>query len=452
MTRPRVVLLALSLFLATATFAQSVQYEPLAPTTRDAVTLWISVSWAYFCEPDEVTVDVVDHAITVTVVGTKPQCFQGFPPLLGGWSGKRTIGPLAPGVYTVTVKVINGSTPLIAQQQQLVVRDVRGPFTVVTPDVTPSMKTIHLHSDFGIDCPLSQIPCIFPSVRIGDVPVSSEMYGLHDFTASVPNLPPGTYDVTVKLGSATYMIVAAVNIIDPNLTAFQQARTLERVLVPVVFSGPGAFGSQWTTEVSVVNADIVPLDFYRPPFSDAAGPLNPEQTRTITTAVTGQQPNGLWLYVPRGAAKSLQFSGLIRDLSRQSQTLGTELPIVRESDFFHQTFNLMNVPTDPKYRAALRVYGLGTNEVPIRILAMGGSTTLVQDTLRLALGNNQTADASLTISDLVARYPQLAGAGPLRIEVIRLYDTDFGPSDPGIWGFVSVTNNDTQQVTVITAR
>jgi len=80
---------------------------------------------------------------------------------------------------------------------------------------------------------------------------------------------------------------------------------------------------------------------------------------------------------------------------------------------------------------------------------MGGTTPLLQDTLRLALGNNQTAEASVTISDLVARYPQLAGAGPLRIELRREFDTDFGPADPGIWGFVSVTNNDTQQVTVI---
>ena len=51
------------------------------------------------------------------------------------------------------------------------------------------------------------------------------------------------------------------------------------------------------------------------------------------------------------------------------------------------------------------------------------------------------------ISDLVGAFPQLAGKGPLRILIGAV-----AKGQAPFWGFVTVTNNDTQQVTTITPQ
>ena len=51
--------------------------------------------------------------------------------------------------------------------------------------------------------------------------------------------------------------------------------------------------------------------------------------------------------------------------------------------------------------------------------------------------------AFLLIGDLLAEAPQLIGKGPLRIDVSPF------ESATRAWGYVSITNNDTQHVTVI---
>jgi len=448
---PRFLGLLVALSFSFAAAAQSVLHEPVAPTTRDAVTLDISVGWTYFCDPDAVNVDVAAHAITVTIVAKRPECFVGFP-VLTGWSGKRTIGPLPAGAYSVTSRLELGNSPVTSiAQPSFVVRDVSGPLTVLTPDLLPSMTKIALHDEVASKCLGSQNPCPPITVRAGNVTATSVTSSSpNDFIATFPTLQPGTYDVSISYNDHSATAVAALTIIDPNVTVTQQAASLERVLVPLVFSGPGAFGSQWTTEVAITNAADVPLDIFKSPFTNSP-PLEPGETRMLTTSTTGQLPTGMFLYVPRGEERSLQFNALVRDLSRQSEQLGTELPIVRESEFFHQRFNLMNVPADSRYRVALRTYALGAAPVVLSIYRMSDASLLVRDTLQVG-SFSSTQPANVTVSDLVVKYPQLAGAGSLRVEIQRPFEGIYGPFDPGIWAFISVTNNETQHVTIISPQ
>ena len=56
--------------------------------------------------------------------------------------------------------------------------------------------------------------------------------------------------------------------------------------------------------------------------------------------------------------------------------------------------------------------------------------------------------AYAAIGDLVGSWPELAGKGPLRIEI----DPDVILGQRTTWAMVSVTNNETQHVTVISPQ
>src|SRR6185503_20031801 len=101
------------------------------------------------------------------------------------------------------------------------------------------------------------------NVRATHVTLVTPTFGI----ATIESLTPGTYDFTVKHNGTTYTAASALQVIDESVAAFPQLRSVERILVPVLFSGPGAFGSQWVTDASVTNADLVGIDFYHTPFS-----------------------------------------------------------------------------------------------------------------------------------------------------------------------------------------
>ncbi|MGZ5494745.1 MAG: hypothetical protein ACXWHG_14165, partial [Thermoanaerobaculia bacterium] len=105
----------------------------------------------------------------------------------------------------------------------------------------------------------------------------------------------------------------------------------------------------------------------------------------------------------------------------------------------------LNVPTDSRYRVALRLYRIDDRStLRIRIRQMfSKDSPLVDDDIALSpVGTHRVA----YIGDLIAAYPQLGGKGALRIDV------DTSVPSRSSWGFVSVTNNQTQHVTVISPQ
>lgn len=156
------------------------------------------------------------------------------------------------------------------------------------------------------------------------------------------------------------------------------------------------------------------------------------------------------MWVPRQAAPNLGFGLLVRDLSRQDEAFGTEIPIVREKDFFDRRFTILNVPADTRYRVALRLYQRSdvfpTSGLTIEIRELEGDVSpLVMTEVPLS---PQQADSYRFgyIGDLLSAHPQLAGKGPLRVDVVG------GSKSNPVWAFVSVTNNVTQHVTVISPQ
>jgi hypothetical protein len=131
-------------------------------------------------------------------------------------------------------------------------------------------------------------------------------------------------------------------------------------------------------------------------------------------------------------------------MSRQAEALGAEIPVVREKDFFGRPLELLNVPTDLRFRVALRVYDRGLPAaIGLTIYSFNTDESLVSTFLFPGRQN----PAYVQISDLIATYPQLAGKGPLRITL-----TPPIQGNPSLWAFVSVTNNETQHVTTISPQ
>ncbi|HEX6085518.1 MAG TPA: IPT/TIG domain-containing protein [Thermoanaerobaculia bacterium] len=239
----------------------------------------------------------------------------------------------------------------------------------------------------------------------------------------------------------------------------------EQYLVPITGETlPGAHGSLWKGELTLFNGSTYRAAILGP-FDAATRLAPPEPVHVSVDAGATIKPAllpsgstaGAFIYVPRPADPRVRTSLRIRDLSHNAGNWGTEIPIVA-SDEFTSSVTLLDIPTDARFRATLRLYQRGpfgglTSRV--RVYVPERAEPVAQFPLR------SHAPFPPDPNDPFLFYPAYAqldlltdavrAAGPvIRVEV----DTGVGvattPPPPLIWAFVSVTNNETQQVTVMT--
>lgn len=249
-----------------------------------------------------------------------------------------------------------------------------------------------------------------------------------------------------------------------------------KVLVPIVPSiyGPtaGAYGSRWTAELVARNHSDTAVDVASGggcAIPEGCGTTHGPRTTFVPYIATANPNAGLFLFVSEPDAISFELR--VQDLSRQSDTWGTSIPVVREADTSTTTLHLLDVTVDSKFRSSLRVYAFDLAplsdepKVRVRIYDLCGigvldaqcsNTPLVDSQLDLPFVDDRIFPESAMIGDLVATFPQLAkvqpvlvGAGPLRPAAVRV---EIDPMNPGLrfWAFATVTSNATQQVTAIT--
>lgn len=246
----------------------------------------------------------------------------------------------------------------------------------------------------------------------------------------------------------------------PAFVSGQGSDSFERVLLPLVVSGeplPGAHGSSWMTFVSAHNAGstayrIKPGRIFDMP-GENAWYITPGASQSFAP-ITLYAAQPLFLYVRaeggNGTNNFVHFQLRAQDLSRQLLTWGTEIPVIREKDVFTSVAQLLSVPTDDRFRVALRVidYDIVANrKIHYRIFDFASAAALAEGDLTLTTA----ADAQYPefmpgwggFLDLIGAHPQLRAAETLRIELTP---------EPGLryWAFVSVTNNETQHITLIT--
>jgi hypothetical protein len=162
------------------------------------------------------------------------------------------------------------------------------------------------------------------------------------------------------------------------------------------------------------------------------------------------------LFIDKRFSNQVAVALRIQDLSRQSQTWGTAIPVVRESEFRTAKIALVDVPVPAGFRQMLRIYdpdGRSNAKVTVRIFGTSSPEAYPGQPDRL-LG-----EAVITLQPPTTEHPEFSGyyeTGDLsRIAPLAGYDRvliEIEPLTSGLrfWSFVSVTDNDTQHVTTIT--
>jgi hypothetical protein len=438
------LLLSLSLALTAAAQQQEsarLRFVPAAPDSRTPVDARLEVVVASLAPPCiessvsgfEITIAVACRRVTGITMVTIP------------FGLSTHLGVLPAGRYEV----------IILDETQVPGREL-GRSELIVHDAAPSFRlvpNVGMGTDFdrvriisnGLFVCDDTAACAAPEVRFGDkVATIVEMSLPNEIVVKPPTgIELTVVDVTVTFGLATTRVANAYyygHEFAPPHPAFY-----EPLLIPVHSKGPGAHGSNWDSEMSVRNDNDHPLTAVPNPFYNGCFPIC--DTRLAgRTSWTFRPPNeglaeGFVIHLPRQDAPNVALNLMVRDLSRQAEALGAEIPVVRESEFHEGPFGVVNVPVDPRFRVAFRLYSIdGAGSMQLVFKPMSGA-------LPVLVTPPLPVPERLLISDLLAWYPELAGHGPLRIEVVPMT-----PAHGRFWGFAALTNNETQHVTVVSPQ
>jgi hypothetical protein len=247
-----------------------------------------------------------------------------------------------------------------------------------------------------------------------------------------------------------------------------QAPQPYRVLIPLYYEAPipGAHGSLWTTPLAIHNPtaqefqirwctstpDGAPCILLLP--GDAAlkaGETQNRLPRFDPDTVNAQAARVLYIYGFQGEnPEKLAFQLRAADTSRLATNAGTEIPVVRARDFRTSAVNLLNVPVDPRFRLTLRLYEMDQEVADFAVRIYSGNDLLRSETIQLTSPVpgflEKLAPGYAQIGDLMGWIPASASPSVIRVEVEPL------TAGSAFWTFISITNNDTQQLTLVTPQ
>jgi len=429
-------LILLSLLFVVSAAADTINFDPPNPTVNHSVDAIVSGIWNSGCVPSAKSVAVSASTITLTLDANLPSvvaCTASLTPYTGAFH----LGILPAGSYAVIAVSETAGAVTVRARAALIVRD---------------SETVRL-MPYAVPVTGGRITFLSPTypsdnrVTIDGVTVPAGLASDSPPYFEAPPHAPGAVDVVVNLlGSSKVTAKAAVIYYDPAST---DPAIFEPIVFPVSFKGPGALGSQWVTE-SFISWGEPP--FFRDHLPCCLSFIAGNSAELLTNA----NPWGHVLYAIRGTADSVDLASRIRDTSHQAQTAGTEVPVARERDF-RSRLNFMNVPVDSRYRVMLRLWAIGDDPfgnsqqfivaVPVNLL----STPVPFLPITLAkIPGTAMWFGSIDVTSLLTQ----TLSTPTTLQVYPSgYRSDAVPlAFPRIWGMLSITNNDTQQVTIVSPQ
>lgn len=242
----------------------------------------------------------------------------------------------------------------------------------------------------------------------------------------------------------------------------------KRYLLPVVTTTQpvsGVHGSLWVAEswfsyAGEIQTSVAPVILRCPFECPLPLPIGPKLPPTRLT-VFPLHDTALLVHVGAAEADFFTFESRIRDLSREDESAGTEIPVISEDKMSGLPRRLLDIPLRVKFRHMLRIYALpevAQPEVEVRYFRMPGieqAEPVLLRTDRVSLRHRKPSPVeersgihglipSIAEIGNVQNLPELLGHGNIWIEVI--------PVTPNlrVWAFVSITNDETQQVTIVT--
>lgn len=237
-----------------------------------------------------------------------------------------------------------------------------------------------------------------------------------------------------------------------------------RVLLPLYLDQPlpGALGSSWTTEFAVHNPTNREwhLEYCRfeSCFLDSRSDENLTSGETQTALperlLRPEPGRGIVMWFkpvgsdPVAPTDALSVQLRAKDLSRQERSAGTEIPVVREAAFRTSTVRLLSVPVDGRFRAMLRIYDVDLDQASFAVRIFDETTgARVSETVVVAT-LSRPQSARFRFDPAYAQVAELSGAGAQRIRV----EVEPLTSGSKFWAFISITNNESQEFTVVTPQ
>jgi hypothetical protein len=144
----------------------------------------------------------------------------------------------------------------------------------------------------------------------------------------------------------------------------------------------------------------------------------------------------------------VSFSLRTTDMTTAATSNGIEIPLPRPSDFHNATITLAQIPLSSQFRTRIRLYGLENGTATVRVVDQSGAELF---SAPVALTGVDTAPLQPNNSAIQAiRWPSYGEiaipdglfASAARVEIVPTQLLR-------VWGFASVTNNATQQFTVV---
>jgi hypothetical protein len=422
------------LFFAVSLFAgQPVSLHPVAPTSVDRIALHIPVTCFVTEESVQRTGSVIKVSLAVGGICDPPSTFAHVVEL----------EPLPPGEYRVEVNQ-TGLTGEIEPTSFVVRNGARQPI-VVHPSAFRAGQRMWITDSGAEICPAGD--CNRVSIRIGDALATNIRAEGVAASFEAPTLAPGLYDVTLFRDDFASVATAAVyNFNKPDPSVF------ERILFPVLHYTDGANGSEWQSEAVIANPRPWAVENLNSifPYVCLGYPCGERIFPRSKTSFGGYgYPQGAVLYSPRPDVRDLAFSLRVRDTSRGHEGLGTEIPVVREKDMFRNTtITLLDVPLDPRYRVKVRMYAVEPFFFPEspewRIVVIKDDGTRSEQ----FVGNRNCVQDQPRSCALLPAYVEIDLPPGKATESAAVYITP--PQESFAWAFASVTNNVTQQVTIVT--
>ncbi len=412
----------------------TVSIHPMGPTSIDPITLHIPIT---ACTTEEFTVNRVGDVIKVEL----DLAHVCDPPVTVAQEVK--LEPLPPGSYKVEVfekgrdgvlalglfVVRNGGPRLVEAH----------PFAIRT-NILDRPRVRLTRTDGEPVCQLTDCSDIILRVG-GAVPNDVESAGDGAAWFTAPPLSRGLVDIDIVRNDTIQKTVGALYYFDePDPSIF------ERILFPVLDDTAGAGGSHWISEAVLANPNrwwvenynsILPIVCITYPCGERLGP------QSYARFLGDGYPHGVILHAPRNESDALSFSLRARDTSRASQGFGTGIPVVRERDMARDhALALLDVPRDPRYRVKIRMYAIEPFFLP---QSPTGQLTIIDPATGARTEQTIAYSPATAVLPAFAELDLPAGAENQR-SAIYLEP----PAESFGWAFASVTNNETQEVTIIT--
>jgi len=240
----------------------------------------------------------------------------------------------------------------------------------------------------------------------------------------------------------------------------QQAFGAEvKILLPVtrVFGGlPGAYGSVWDSEITAVNRGAMTL---RVLFNGAAPacpappcpfpapvPISPQSTVVLLAWAPVPRVVGGFATLDANGATDLVLQTRVFDISRESTNWGAYVPTVPELAAERTVVDFPAVATAAPFRATLRIYDFdpdSTHQARVRVFRKNfiGDELIQQKVVSLQATLDPALFPGEAEIDLSSIAPQ---EQTVRVQV--------SPITQGLryWPMISVTNNTTQYLTILT--